>query len=85
MNDTEKTAIKLMVYAQSFVDTLDQFKGTNAYRQRLKQKAKAFNSELEKFLNAAYCGGQTDSNVIELLDKCQQKVDEIFDNDVEVV
>lgn len=85
MNETERTALKAMIFAQAFVDTLDEFKGTNAYRQRLKQKANRFNSEVEKFLNAAYCKGQTDSNVIELLDKCQQKVEEIFDNDVEVV
>ena len=54
MTETERIAIKSIVYAQAFVDTLDQFEGTNAYRQRLKQKAKHFKAEVEKFLDAAY-------------------------------
>ena len=78
-----------MTYAQNFIDTLDRFEGTNAYRQRVKQTGKAFKVEVEKFLNAAWCGGDTELNVIELIDKCQvaseKKVEEILDNDVDVV
>ena len=67
MTKTERIAIKSIVYAQAFVDTLDQFEGTNAYRQRLKQKAKHFKAEVDKFLDAAYCGGETEINVISSL------------------
>lgn len=85
MNETERIAIKSIVYAQAFVDTLDQFEGTNAYRQRLKQKAKQFKAEVEKFLDAAYCGGETESTVIELLDRCESQIEEVINKEVEVV
>ena len=85
MNETEIIAIKSIVYAQAFIDTLDQFEGTNAYRQRLKQKAKQFKAEVEKFLDAAYCGGETESSVIELLDRCESQIEEVINKEVEVV
>ena len=85
MNETEIIAIKSIVYAQAFVDTLDQFEGTNAYRQRLKQKAKQFKAEVEKFLDAAYCGGDTESSVIELLERCESQIEEVINKEVEVV
>ncbi len=85
MTETERIAIKSIVYAQAFVDTLDQFEGTNAYRQRLKQKAKQFKAEVEKFLDAAYCGGETESSVIELLDRCESQIEEVINKEVEVV
>lgn len=85
MTKTERIAIKSIVYAQAFVDTLDQFEGTNAYRQRLKQKAKHFKLEVEKFLDAAYCGGDTESSVIELLDRCESQIEEVINKEVKVV
>ena len=85
MNETEIIAITSIVYAQAFIDTLDQFEGTNAYRQRLKQKAKHFKAEVEKFLDAAYCGGETESNVIALLERCESQIEEVINKEVEVV
>jgi hypothetical protein len=85
MNETEIIAIKSIVYAQAFIDTLDQFEGTNAYRQRLKQKAKQFKAEVEKFLDAAYCGGETESNVIALLERCESEIDEVINKEVQIV
>jgi hypothetical protein len=85
MNETEIIAIKSIVYAQGFIDTLDQFEGTNAYRQRLKQKAKQFKAEVEKFLDAAYCGGETESNIIALLERCESQIEEVINKEVEVV
>ena len=85
MNETEIIAIKSIVYAQAFVDTLDQFEGTNAYRQRLKQKAKQFKAEVEKFLDAAYCGGETESNVIALLERCESEIEEVINKEVQII
>ena len=85
MTETERIAIKSIVYAQAFVDTLDQFEGTNAYRQRIKQKAKQFKAEVEKFLDAAYCGGETETSVIELLDRCESQIEEVINKEVQVV
>lgn len=78
-------AIKSMTYAQAFVDTLDQMRGTNAFRQGLKHKAKKFNAEVEKFLDTAYCGGDTESTLLELLERCQNTIDEIIEKEVEFV
>ena len=41
--------------------------------------------EVEKFLNTAYGGGNTDLTIIELLEHCQNKIDEIIENEVTFV
>lgn len=76
-------ALKSMVFAQAFVDTLDEMQGTSAFKQGLKHKAKKFNVEVEKFLDAAYCGGETDSNVLHLLEECQSTVEHFIESKVE--
>jgi hypothetical protein len=60
--------IKAMVYGQLFVDTLDQLRGTNHFKQQLKNKGNSFHKEAEKFLNIAYGGGATDNTILELLE-----------------
>lgn len=79
MKEEQILAIKSMVYGQAFVDTLDKFKGTNAFRQKLKMRSKQFNAEVEKFLDTAYCGGDTDTNVIELLEECEKAIDGVLE------
>ena len=85
MSKEEILAIKLMVFAQSFVDTLDEFQGTNAFKQRVKMKTKSLNDELEQFLNKAYKGGETDSNVLALLEHCQSAIESVVENNVELI
>ena len=85
MKQEYKTVIKSMVYAQCFVDTLDQFKGTNQFKQQLKRKANMFNEEVERFLNNTYANGSTDTNIIHLMDECEKAIDNVIDNQVEVV
>jgi hypothetical protein len=85
MSKEEILAIKLMVFAQSFVDTLDEFQGTNAFKQRVKMKTKSLNDELEQFLNKAYKGGETDSNILALLEHCQSAIENVVENNVELI
>jgi|DEB0MinimDraft_6_1074348.scaffolds.fasta_scaffold131573_1 DNA integrity scanning protein DisA with diadenylate cyclase activity len=85
MSKEEILAIKLMVFAQSFVDTLDEFQGTNAFKQRVKMKTKSLNDELEQFLNKAYKGGETDSGVLALLEHCQSAIESVVENNVELI
>jgi len=85
MSKEEILAIKLMVFAQSFVDTLDEFQGTNAFKQRVKMKTKSLNDELEQFLNKAYKGGETDSNILALLEHCQSAIESVVENNVELI
>ena len=40
---------------------------------------------VEKFLDAAYCGGETESNVIALLERCESQIEEVINKEVEVV
>ena len=74
--------IKAMVYGQLFVDTLDQLKGTNHFKQQLKNKGNSFHKEAEKFLNAAYGGGQTDSTILELLEYLEEVIEKEVDEKV---
>lgn len=67
--------IKSMVYGQLFVDTLDQMKGTNHFKQQLKNKGNSFYKEAEKFLNIAYGGGATDNTILELLEYLEEVIE----------
>lgn len=82
MKEEYKLAIKSMVFGQAFVDTLDQFKGTNAYKQTVKKKGNLFCKEVDKFLNVSYCGGETDSNILALLEECEKAINKVIDEKV---
>ena len=85
MKEEHKTALKAMVFAQAFVESLDDFKGTNHFKQQLKRKGKMFGAEVEYFLDSTYGGGSTDSNIIHLMDECQSAIEDIINNQVELV
>ena len=81
MNDYVLT-IKSMVYGQLFVDTIDQLRGNSAFKQRVKMKGNSYSKEVEKFLNTAYGGGETESNVLELLEHCEREIEKIIEEQV---
>lgn len=85
MKQEEKEAIKCMVYAQSFVEALDRFKGSSAFKHQLKNRANAFTREMDKFLDDVYKNGSTDSPLIGLIECCENAIDEVIDNQVEIV
>jgi hypothetical protein len=74
-----------MVFAQAFVEALDDFKGTNHFKQQLKRKGNMFGIEVERFLDSTYGGGSTDTNIIHLMEECQNAVESVIDNQVELV
>jgi TorA maturation chaperone TorD len=51
MNEQHLKALKCMVFAQSFVEALDDFGGNRAFKHQLKNKGNAFAKEVDKFLN----------------------------------
>ena len=85
MKEEHKTALKAMVFAQAFVEALDDFKGTNHFKQQLKRKGNMFGAEVERFLDSTYGGGSTDTNIIHLMDECQNAIEDIINNQVESV
>ena len=54
MEDKHIKALKCMVFAQSFVEALDDFGGTSAFKHQLKNKGNSFAKEVDKFLNDTY-------------------------------
>jgi hypothetical protein len=85
MKEEHKTALKAMVFAQAFVEALDDFKGTSHFKQQLKRKGNMFGVELERFLDSTYGGGSTDTNIIHLMEACQNAIEDIIDSQVELV
>jgi len=85
MNKEHRTALKAMVFAQAFVEVLDDFKGSNHFKQQLKRKGNMFGAEVERFLDSTYSGGSTDTNIIHLMDECQNAIEDIINNQVESV
>lgn len=84
MKPEHKLAIKSMVYAQAFVETLDAMQGNSAFVQAVRKSSQRFNRDVDKFLNIAYCGGDTETIVLELLEEAQNRVDAFIDESVEV-
>lgn len=85
MREDYKKALKAVVFAQSFVEALDEFGGTTAFKHQLKQKGVSFAKEVDKFLNTVYKDGSTDSALINVIERCQQAIDEVVANEVEVI
>jgi len=84
MNKEHRTALKAMVFAQAFVEALDDFKGSNHFKQQLKRKGKMFGAEVEYFLDSTYGGGSTDTNIIHLMEACQNAIEDIVNHQVEL-
>jgi hypothetical protein len=85
MKTEHKKALKALVFAQSFVEALDDFGGNRAFKHQLKNKGLSFAKEVDKFLNTVYENGSTDSSLINLVERCQQAIDEVIINEVEVI
>jgi hypothetical protein len=85
MKKEHKKALKTLVFAQSFVEALDDFGGNRAFKHQLKNKGLSFAKEVDKFLNTVYENGSTDSSLINLVERCQQAIDEVIINEVEVI
>ena len=73
-----------MVFAQSFVEALDDFGGTSAFKHQLKNKGNSFAKEVDKFLNDTYSNGSTDSSLVNLIEGCQDAIDKLIETSVTV-
>ena len=83
MNEEHKLIIKSMLHGQKFVDTIDQMKGNSHFKTNLKNKGYGYCRGVEKFLNAAYGGGDTDINVLKLLEYIETETDKLFERIIE--
>ena len=85
MEEKHVKILKCMVFAQSFVEALDDFGGTSAFKHQLKNRGKSFVRELDLFLNDVYKNGSTDSSLISLIEECQNAIDKVIEEDVTVI
>ena len=84
MEETHIKALKCLVFAQSFVEALDDFGGNRAFKHQLKNKGLSFAKEVDKFLNDTYSNGSTDSSLVNLIEGCQVAIDELIETSVTV-
>ena len=84
MEEKHVKILKCMIFAQSFVEALDDFGGTSAFKHQLKNKGNAFVKEADKFLNGIYQNGSTDSSLINLIEGCQDAIDKLIEESVTV-
>ena len=84
MNEQHLKALKCLVFAQSFVEALDDFGGNRAFKHQLKNKGLSFAKEVDKFLNDTYSNGSTDSSLVNLIEGCQVAIDELIEDSVTV-
>ncbi len=84
MEEKHIKILKCMVFAQSFVEALDDFGGTSAFKHQLKNKGNSFAKEVDKFLNDTYSGGSTDTSIFNLIEGCQDAIDKLIETSVTV-
>jgi hypothetical protein len=84
MNEQNKQALKTIVFAQSFVEALDDFGGSSAFKQQIKLRGLAFAKEVDKYLNTLYKDGGAERPLIDIIERCQQAIDEVIDNEIVV-
>jgi len=85
MEETHIKALKCLVFAQSFVEALDDFGGNRAFKHQLKNKGNSFAKEVDKFLNDTYSNGSTDTSIVNLIEGCQVAIDELIETSVTVI
>jgi hypothetical protein len=85
MEETHIKALKCLVFAQSFVEALDDFGGNRAFKHQLKNKGLSFAKEVDKFLNSTYSNGSTDTSIVNLIEGCQDAIDKLIEESVTVI
>jgi hypothetical protein len=85
MKEEHVRAIKCMVFAQAFVDCMDEFEGSSIFKQQIKNRGRAFVKEVDKFLDYSYTTSDTEHGLINLIEECQRSIESVIDNDVELV
>ena len=83
MKEQHVKAIKCMVFAQAFVECM--FEGTSIFKHQIKNKGKSFIKEVDKFLDFTYNGSDTENGLIGLIEECQNSIEAIIDEQVELV
>lgn len=74
-----------MVFAQAFVECMDEFEGSSIFKQQIKNRGRAFVREVDKFLDSSYTTSDTEHGLIELIEECQRSIESVIDNEVELV
>jgi len=85
MKEEHVRAIKCMVFAQAFVECMDEFEGSSIFKQQIKNRGRAFVREVDKFLDSSYTTSDTQHGLIELIEECQRSIESVIDNEVELV
>jgi len=85
MKEEHVKAIKCMVFAQAFVECMDEFEGSSIFKQQIKNRGRAFVREVDKFLDSSYTTSDTEHGLIDLLEECQRSIESVIDNEVELV
>jgi len=85
MKEEHVRAIKCMVFAQAFVECMDEFEGSSIFKQQIKNRGRAFVKEVDKFLDSSYTTSDTQHGLIELIEECQRSIESVIENDVELV
>ena len=85
MEEKHVRAVKCMVFAQAFVECMDEFEGTSIFKHQIKNKGRSFIKEVDKFLDSAYNGSDTENGLIGLIEECQNSIEAIIDEQVELV
>lgn len=85
MKEEHVRAVKCMVFAQAFVECMDEFEGSSIFKQQIKNRGRAFVREVDKFLDSSYTTSDTEHGLIELIEECQRSIESVIDNEVELV
>ena len=85
MKEEHVRAIKCMVFAQAFVECMDEFEGSSIFKQQIKNRGRAFVREVDKFLDSSYTTSDTQHGLIELIEECQRSIESVIENEVELV
>lgn len=85
MKEEHVRAIKCMVFAQAFVECMDEFEGSSIFKQQIKNRGRAFVKEVDKFLDSSYTTSDTEHGLIDLIEECQRSIESVIENEVELV
>ncbi len=82
MDEEQELAFKSIVFAQAFVDCIDELEGSSFYKHRVKQFGKSFVSEADKLLSSAYAGPDFNMGLVSLLEECHDAIEEVLESKV---
>ena len=82
MDKDQDLAFKTLIFAQAFIDCMEELKGSSFYKHQVKNRGNSFIAEVDKLLDSAYKGPDFNMGLVAIIEECHDAIEDVLDTKV---